>query len=161
MVGGIEAIISRLKAGSDEQMVCAQWRHEAFLKDDGMTVADSYGQLQSLTTRRDDVEVALVAHVEGKLAGICLLVLNEIDPLHDVSPWLASLYVDPPFRRRGMATTLIRAIEAQARRNGTKRLYLYTVDAERLYRSCGWMVEDRKPSHDATVTLMSKELGPP
>ena len=158
MAGGNTAVISRLKAGSPEHMICAQWRHEAFLKDDGMTVADSYGQLEAIATRGNDDEVALVAHVDGELAGICLLVLNEIDPLHDVSPWLASLYVDPPFRRQGVATALIRAIETQAQRIATERLYLYTVDAERLYKSLGWMVEDRKPSHGVMVVLMSKAL---
>jgi GNAT superfamily N-acetyltransferase len=68
--------------------------------------------------------VALVAHVNGALAGICLLVLNELEPLHNVSAWLASLNVDPPFRRQEFAKALIRAIDDQARRNAVMRLYL-------------------------------------
>jgi GNAT superfamily N-acetyltransferase len=151
-------LISRLAPQSPEQLTCARWRHEAFLKEDGFSVDNSYAQLSAILARADDNEAALVAHVDGALAGICLLVQAEIDPLHDVSPWLASLYVHPPFRRQGVATALIHAIEEQARRNGVRQLYLYTVDAEALYQSCGWLVEDRVMANGLPVVLMCREL---
>ena len=82
--------IARLKPASPELQICAAWRYEAFLKSYGYSLLDSGAQLTKLATQPDEYETALIALVDGRLAGICLLVLHEFEPLHDVSPWLAS-----------------------------------------------------------------------
>ena len=153
-----QIVISPLAAGSPEHEVCAVWRHEAFLKEDGYALADSYGQLQKITTAADALEVALIARAGSELAGICLLVREELEPAHDLTPWLASLYVAPEFRRQGIATALIRSIEDHARRQGVERLHLYTVDAEALYLKCGWVLRDTVTSHGYNLKLMDKHL---
>lgn len=153
-----EATILPLKAHSPELRITAQWRHEAFLKEDGLSIADSEAQLTKLTTRPEGPETALIARIAEDLAGICLLVLHELEPAHDLSPWLASLYVAPEFRRRGVARQLVEAIEDHARDNGVARLHLYTVDAEAFYRKCGWAVAERMPSHGGELVLMTREL---
>lgn len=151
-------MIERLAAGSPEQQLCAEWRHEAFLKDDGFSVADSYGQLQTLATTEDALQTALIARVKGACAGIVLVVREEIDAVHDVSPWLASLYVDEAYRGRGVARALIAAAEAHARSHGVERLYLYTVDAQPLYLKCGWTLRDSVTQHGSPLHLMSRDL---
>ena len=62
--------------------------------------------------------VALVAKADGEPIGTCLLVESEIEPNHDVSPWLAGLFVVPEYRRWGAGAVLVRAIEDQARQRG-------------------------------------------
>lgn len=89
------------------------------------------------------------------------MVEEELNPLHDVSPWLASLFVAPEFRRGGVATRLIAAIEDHARIQGVERLYLYTVDAEALYLKCGWQVLDRVIEHGKPLALLVKLLHDP
>jgi GNAT superfamily N-acetyltransferase len=42
------------------------------------------------------------------------------------TPWLASLFVHPAMRRRGIASVLIGAAEDLARKNGVSTLYLHT-----------------------------------
>lgn len=155
---GPQTTIAPLAAHSPELKITAQWRHAAFLAEDGLAVADSETQLTKLTTDPKGPETALIARVDGELAGICLLVLHEIEPLHDHSPWLASLYVAPSFRRRGVARRLVAAIEDQARRHGVERLYLYTVDAQDFYRKCGWRIADEGVSHGAPLYLMTRDL---
>ena len=150
--------INPLASGSLEHEVCAAWRHEAFLKEDGYALADSYSQLQKITTAGDDLEAALIARVGSDLAGICLLVREELEPAHDLTPWLASLFVALAFRRQGVATALITAIEDHARRQGIERLHLYTVDAEALYLKCGWSIRDEVTSHGYKLKLMDKQL---
>ena len=153
-----QATILPLKAHSLELAIAARWRHEAFLKDDGFSVGDSEDQLTKLTIEPQGPETALIAHLDGQLAGICLLVLHELEPAHDLSPWLASLYVDPAFRGQGVARRLVAAIENHARRNGVARLHLYTVDAEQFYRKCGWMIVERFMSGGGPLTLMTRDL---
>jgi GNAT superfamily N-acetyltransferase len=153
-----QATILPLKACSPELEITARWRHEAFLKEDGLTVADSEAQLTKLTTEPTGPEAALIALVDGRLAGICLLVLHEIEPAHDLSPWLASLYVAPQFRGRGVAKSLVKAIEDHARGEGVARLHLYTLDAENFYRKCGWAVAQRLPSRSGELVLMTRDL---
>lgn len=150
--------IARLESGSEELRIAAQWRYDAFLKDDGLSVADSEAQLDKIATAPEGCETALIAHADGRVAGICLLVQHELEPLHDVTPWLASLYVAPEFRGRGLARDLIGAIEDHARRNGVRKLHLYTVDAEDLYQKYGWRVAERFVSHGIAQALMIRDL---
>jgi GNAT superfamily N-acetyltransferase len=153
-----QVAIERLKPNSPELRIAAQWRHEAFLKDDGFSVADSEAQLAKISTEPQGCEVALIALIDGRIAGICMLVLHEIDPLHDHSPWLASLYIAPQFRKRGIARDLVRAIEDHARHSGVRRLHLYTVDAEEFYTKCGWSVVERIVTNGTPLVLMTRGL---
>jgi GNAT superfamily N-acetyltransferase len=152
------ATILPLEAQSPELAIAASWRHEAFLKDDGLTVADSAAQLTRLVTKPEGPETALIALLGERLAGICLLVLHELEPAHDLSPWLASLYVDPEFRRQGVARRLVKAIEDHARRSAVRRLHLYTVDAEDFYLKCGWTVVERFEAGGVSLVLMARDL---
>src|SRR5262245_42976906 len=151
--------IRTLEAHSLELKIAALWRHEAFLKDDGYSLADSEAQLTKLVTAPQDLETAFIALIGERLAGICLLVLHELEPAHDdLSPWLASLYVDPEFRGQGVARRLVSAIEDHARRQGVARLYLYTGDAEDFYRKCGWAVVERFATGHFALALMTRNL---
>jgi GNAT superfamily N-acetyltransferase len=73
--------------------------------------------------------IAPVAKADGDPVGTCLLVESEIEPKHNVSSWLAGLFVVPEHRRKGAGAALVRAIEDQVRRRELSRLYLYTTDA--------------------------------
>jgi GNAT superfamily N-acetyltransferase len=110
--------------------------------------------LETLVDAPRGCETALIAWEGDEPAGVCLLVAHELPPALDLSPWLASLYVVPQFRGRGIARALIGAIEEQARSHGIARLHLYTGEAEGLYAKCGWQVAERL---DGSV-LMTRDL---
>jgi len=150
--------IARLKPNSPELQTCAAWRYQAFLKSYGYSLLDSGAQLAKLAAKPDEYETALIASVEGRLAGICLLVLQEFEPLHDVSPWLASLYVAPEYRKRGVARKLVAAIEEQARKHGVARLHLYTGDAEAFYLKCGWSLAEQSIAGGEPYAFMIRDL---
>ena len=150
--------ITRLKPNSPELLTCAAWRYEAFLKSYGYSLLDSAAQLTKLATQPDEYETALIALVDGRLAGICLLVLQEFEPLHDVSPWLASLYVAPEYRKRGVARKLVAAIEDQARKHGVARLHLYTGDAEEFYLKCGWSLAEQGTADGEPYAFLTRDL---
>lgn len=148
-------VINKLKPDSPELAAAAQWRYDAFLKDDGYSVEDSAAQLTELATAPEGCETALIAWKAGNPVGVCLLVLHELPPAHDLSPWLASLYVIPEHRGRGAARALIAAIEDHARSHSVKRVHLYTGEAEGLYAKCGWRVAEHLQSG---LVLMFRDL---
>ena len=81
----IQTIVA--EPGTPELAICARWRVTAF------SVLQAFFEEESrsleLFTSDQTHGVALVAKVDGEPIGTCLLVGSEIEPNHDVSPWLA------------------------------------------------------------------------
>ena len=150
--------IERLAADSPWLPVVARWRHEAFLVPSGLTEEDSRRQLMEIASSTILHEVALVAVIDDQPAGICLLVDSELDPLHDCSPWLASLFVHERFRRNGVGSALVGAIERHAASHAIARLFLYTDVAEPFYARCGWAVQERFRADGVACVLMRRDL---
>jgi GNAT superfamily N-acetyltransferase len=149
--------IRRLEADEPAFDIVARWRYDAFFAQDGITFEESRDALRAWMAGLG-YETALLAEVDGQPAGSCLFVREEIDPKHDLTPWLAALYVAPEFRKRRIATALVRAIEQHARSAGCGELYLYTIAAEPLYAKLGWTVQDRFDSNGEKFVLMAHSL---
>lgn len=139
-----------------ELAICARWRASAF----SALEAPFEEELRSLELFASDQShgVALVAKADGEPIGTCLLAESEIEPNHDVSPWLAGLFVVPEHRRKGAGAVLVRAIEDQARQRGFSRLHLYTRDAVGFYARLGWVVLDRTDWKGLETALMARDL---
>ena len=149
--------IRRLDADEPAFEIIARWRYDAFFAQDGITFEESRDALRAWMDGLG-YETALLAEVDGQPAGSCLFVREEIDPKHDLTPWLAALYVAPEFRGRSIATALVRAIEEHARNVGCKQLYLYTITAEPLYAKLGWMALEHFDWHGEKFVLMARVL---
>jgi predicted N-acetyltransferase YhbS len=108
-----------VEPGTPELAICAQWRANAF----SVLHASFEEESKSLELFASDQShgVALVAKADGEPIGTCLLAESEIEPNHDVSPWLAGLFVVPEHRRKGAGAVLVRAIEHQARQRAFSR----------------------------------------
>ena len=146
-----------LQPGMKEVATCAQWRVDAFAGVIGASFDDELASLERFIIEQGD-QAALVATRDGHAAGTCLLVRAEIEPLHDVTPWLAGLYVAPEHRRHGIGEMLVRAIEIEARDRGHKKLHLYTTGAVRFYERLGWTVRDHVDWLGYPTSLMVREL---
>ena len=147
--------ISPMRA--DQVGAVARLRHAAFFVGSSRTVEDDAAGLRHLMRDRA-FEAALVAEQDGEAVGSCLFVREEIDPAHDVGPWLAGLVVDEAHRGRGIARSLVAAIEAHAAGLGCSKLYLYADDAEPLYAALGWDVVERFTQDGQEQVLMVREL---
>lgn len=84
------------------------------------------------------IPTTLVALDADELLGSVSLLDNDHDDIRDYSPWLASLYVRPDQRGRGLGIDLVRRCEDMAQRLGIERLFLYTSGQEPFYRTLGW-----------------------
>jgi GNAT superfamily N-acetyltransferase len=149
--------IRRLSADEPAFEIVARWRYDAFFAQDEITFEDSRDALRNWM-RDNGYETALIAEIDGQPAGSCLFTREEVDSKHDLTPWLAALYVAPEFRGRGIASALVRAIEAHARSVGCTELHLYTITAEPLYAKLGWNVRERFDWHGEKFVLMARSL---
>jgi GNAT superfamily N-acetyltransferase len=150
--------IRRLAADEPASDLVARWRHDAFFADMGAAFEETLEAQRLWLAQPSDYEIALLAEVASEPAGCCLFVREEIDAKHDLTPWLASLYVAPPFRKQGVGGALVRAIEQHARKVGCGTLHLYTVTAEPFYAGLGWVTQERFAWHGEPMILMTRAL---
>ena len=151
--------VKALSPSDPEISICARWRVGEFAEVLGTSIEEEEQALKALAADQSR-QVALVAICGGRPAGTCLLVTSEIDPAHNVSPWLAGLYVATEFRHLGVGRTLVHEIEEQARLRGVSNIYLYTDDSESsYYRKLGWKVMDRVDWKGLPTNLMARALG--
>jgi GNAT superfamily N-acetyltransferase len=93
----------------------------------------------------------LIAREAGRVVGTVQLRLASL-PNSRHRAEVAKLLVHRDVRRRGIARQLLEAIESVARREGRTLLVLDTIsgtDADRLYRSLGWIEVGSVPGYAA------------
>src|SRR5690606_27378243 len=106
----------------------------------------------------DRVPIAFVALGDDDgLVGTASLIFDDLegDPRN---PWLASVYVPPAHRKKGIASLLVRTVEDAARRIGYDRLYLFTSTAPSLYAGMGWMALEQRDYRGEHIQVMEKAL---
>lgn len=135
----------------------ARLRCDAFFQGTDRTPADdAEGLRQLLLDGR--FEVALVAELDGAIVGSALFIRQELDPAHDVTPWLAGLVVAPDHRGTGIGQRLVRAIEDHARSLGAPELHLYSWDARAFYLKLDWQAVETFQQDGEPMMLMRRRL---
>ncbi len=106
----------------------------------------------------DRVPIAFVAlDEEDRIAGTASLIFDDLegDPRN---PWLASVFVPPEHRKKGIASALVRTVEDAARRLGYSRLHLFTSSAPTLYAGLGWRALEQRDYRGEHIQVMDKSL---
>ncbi|MFN2129375.1 MAG: GNAT family N-acetyltransferase [Anaerolineae bacterium] len=140
--------------------VLAQWHYAqwAYL-DVGVSAAQRAAVLRK--HGRDTVPMTLVALSGDTLLGSASLIQHDMDTRMDLSPWLASVYVDPPYRERGIGSALVEAIVDRAERLGFSALYLFTPDRAPFYERLGWHILEHTIYRGYAQTVMALSLEKP
>ena len=123
----------------------------------GQTLDQRRAQIQG-KMNVDRVPIAFVALDEDDgIVGTASLIFDDLegDPRN---PWLASVYVPPEHRKKGIASALVRKVEDAARRIGYDRLYLFTSTAPSLYAGLGWRALERRDYRGEHIQVMDKAL---
>ena len=89
---------------------------------------------------------------------IARLVYEDMSSRPDLSPWLASVYVIPEYRNRGIGSQLVRTIEEISQKLCVSRLYLFTPDRIKFYVRLGWVVTEKTNYRNQRVVIMSKSF---
>jgi GNAT superfamily N-acetyltransferase len=112
-------------------------------------------ELAGHAARADGLPTTLVALEGAELLGSVSLVFEDAPELQEHgSPWLASLYVTPPARGRGLGTALARAAVARAAAEGIGELFLFTPEHRAFYARLGWSGIARTALKGTPVDLM-------
>lgn len=107
---------------------------------------------------RDRLPMAWVAHEATQPLGMAALRETDLPCREDLSPWLASVFVHPEHRGRGIATALCRTALEGAQQLGIRRLYLFTPDQQSLYRRLGWRRLEAADWKGHPVEIMTMQL---
>lgn len=148
--------ISNLKDKPQHLMTLAEWHHAEWSYLNPQRSFD-----ERVAEMREDLEGKLIPTTfiaedeQGNLLGSASLLAQDMSSHPELTPWLASVYVDASQRGKGIGSTLVRQVMQHARDNGIARLYLYTPDQEQLYARLGWQLLSREPYNGTPVTIMS------
>lgn len=148
----IEAMVER------DIKTIARLRMTAFFEGTERTLEEDAADLRKLLDG-DGFEAALVARIDGVPVGTCLMVRHELEPAHDLTPWLAGLVVDGGQQHRGIGAALVKATEAHAAVVGVEVLHLHTWEARDFYARLGWAVVETFDEGGGSMMLMSRRIG--
>lgn len=111
----------------------------------------------------DELPIAWVAVDGDRPAGMVSLKPEDLWSRRDLGPWLASLYVDPPHRTRGIATRLVETVVASSRDRGLARIFLFRSHEwlDDFYLKRGWAFYDECVDNDGgPAKIYVMELAP-
>lgn len=104
------------------------------------------------------IPITLVAFEADQSVGTASLVASDMESRPQLTPWLASVYVMPEFRSRGIGSALCQAIASELKRLKFQEAYLFTPNKESLYRSLGWKTIENTSYRDESVVVMKYNL---
>jgi GNAT superfamily N-acetyltransferase len=108
--------------------------------------ADYYGEKGSGDARADLVEYSrpnglptgIVALLGSSLCGMAALKPQSIETHAEFTPWIGAGIVPREFRRQGIGSKLVQALEDLARDRGYRKIFSATNTANRLLERLGW-----------------------
>ncbi len=136
----------------------AEWQHAMWGHlDPTATLAGRIARLSS-HVGRPAIPTTVIAFEGETLFGATSIVENDLRTHPHLSPFIASVYIGEPYRRRGIAAALVQRMMQEAAGMGVAKLYLITPDQQALYGRLGWERMDEVPYRGEEVTLMAADL---
>ena len=116
-----------------------------------------YGRLFQVVTdffdelpRARGIPFGLVAHDGGRYLGSVLGLVSDLDERSELSPWVGALWVEPEFRKQGVAAALVKAALAEIFAAGHEVAFLCaTAEKRTMYQNQGWQLIEEKVGEDA------------
>ena len=90
----------------------------------------------------------------AELCGTVSLLLEDMATNHDLSPWLANVFIAAEFRGQGLGKKVVQAAMAKAAARHIKTLYLFTEDQQAFYERLGWRLLKQEHYEGEWVSVM-------
>jgi GNAT superfamily N-acetyltransferase len=132
-----------------------EWR--ALFESKGQNYEDALSSYRE-RAKIDSLPLALVALHDGNVIGTASIKINDLDIRPEITPWLGGVFVVPQWRRRGIATHLIRRAIEEAHRLHLSELYLWTPSARSLYERLGWSELERLKYCGYEISVMKRKI---
>jgi len=133
----------------------AGWHHAEWRES---TLEETAAELRSHTGRRQ-IPTTFVALDHGRVMGSASLLVADLVGWEHLSPWLASVFVAPDFRGKGVGRALVSRAVDDAQQLGIRKLYLYTAGASDYYAQFGWLKFEHAAHPRATpIVIMHRSL---
>ncbi len=146
-----------LKAHPEHIPQLAKWHHYEWIAlNPGLTLQQRIEKMQKYLGDQLVPSTYIVLD-EDTLVGSAALIEYDMDR-PGWTPWLASVFIRPEYRRQGMASKLILHVMQTARTSGIEKLYLFTPDQADFYSRLGWSELSRESYREHNVTIMSIKL---
>jgi hypothetical protein len=131
----------------------AEWQHLI----PGWSLEETAAELASHTGDRA-LPTTIVALAGDEVVGSASLLREDMPGTEAWSPWLASVYVAPAWRDKGIGRLLVERAVADATAEGVEILHLFTTEAERWYLDQGWALRERRSHLGQTASIMDLDL---
>jgi N-acetylglutamate synthase-like GNAT family acetyltransferase len=93
-------------------------------------------------TNDSHTPITLIALFDNTCVGTVSLFEQDGMRRKDLSPWLASFYVDPAYRSQKIGQSLMNALFEKCRELGLEMIYLKTEHTSQYYANRGWKLID-------------------
>ena len=94
----------------------------------------------------------------SQLLGSAAIVDNDMETKPELTPWLASVFVAPEYRRQGIGSELVKHVMQKAKQAGIEAMYLFTPDQANFYQKLGWEVIANEEYRGHSVMVMRVKL---
>lgn len=154
----VELQISNLVNEPHHLPQLAHWHHRQWGYLNPLLTESGRAAKMQAYLKPDLLPTTLVGTCDGVLVGSAALVTCDMDSHPELSPWLASVYVDERWRRCGIGRELVRAVMLLARAGGYDELYLFTDGQQGFYELLGWSELNSEIYREIPVTIMHVAL---
>jgi len=134
----------------------ADWHHREWTE---FTLESMAAELRTHTGRRQ-IPTTFVAIENGRVIGSTSLLTADLVGWEHLTPWVASVFVAPDCRGRGVGRALIARAVEEARLLGLPVVYLYTAGQQAYYARLGWTPLERGQYRAKEIVIMHRVLGP-
>lgn len=116
----------------------ATWIYDEFFVKTGgsLTFEEVVGYLSE--ANKNNYPFVFVAVLDNKCIGTVSIFENDLKTQNELTPWLASLYVDPKYRGQGVGEKLVEKVKKEVKELGFNTVYLRTEHTADYYKKLGW-----------------------
>lgn len=128
----------------------AQW-HALFPQK---TEADFAAELEESLAGDSIPQTWLLLDEYNNICGTGSLLLRDMNTNHQLSPWLANIFLRPENRGQGLGRFLVQQLMHEAQQREVPVLYLFTEDQQSFYQKLGWQLHHRELYEGQWVSVM-------
>jgi len=130
----IKKIVSPTKEILD---ITTKWMYEWWGVEENYKYDDVYSYMKN-SFNKERLPQTFIMYLDDKIIGMYQITYRDLFVRPNIYPWVANLYVDKDYRKKGYGKILISSIKDQAKKcTPFNELFLYTT-YNNLYEKYGW-----------------------